>query len=215
MLIDSDQVAPTMNLKSSTNAPIESGSQSASTEARRSGSSPTRPLDRGTMEQVARQPQTPAQRTGTAAMSRHKARGPSDYDVGYGRPPKVNRFRPGQSGNPTGYRKGSKTIGARLRELMNSKVTVTEHGRTRRISRLDVMLRQLTNDAMHGDQRALKLLMEFLHRYGAEVEGTVGAEEITCEDLEILSDYLRKTGSSDSDLEVSPDERDGDDGESL
>jgi hypothetical protein len=54
MLIDSDQVAPTMNLQSSTNAPIGRGSQSASTEARRSGSSPTRPLDRGTMEQVAR-----------------------------------------------------------------------------------------------------------------------------------------------------------------
>ena len=134
-------------------------------------------------------------------MSRRKSRSPSDYDVGYGRPPKATRFRPGQSGNPTGYRKGSKTIGVRLRELMNSKVTVTEHGRPRRISRLDVMLRQLTNDAMRGDQRALKLLMEFLHRYGAEVEGTARSEELTSEDLEILSDYLRKTGSSDSDPE--------------
>src|ERR1700722_9589100 len=147
-------------------------------------------------------------------MSRHKTHSPSDYDVGYGRPPKVNRFRPGQSGNPTGYRKGSKTIGARLRELMNSKVTVTEHGRTRRISRLDVTLHQLTNDAMRGDQRALKLLMEFLHRYGADVKETVGVEEISSEDLEILSDYLRKTGSSNSDPDVSPNGED-DDGESL
>jgi hypothetical protein len=155
------------------------------------------------------------QRTGTPAMSRRKAGSPSNYDVGYGRPPKVNRFRPGQSGNPTGYRKGSKTIGARLRELMNSKVTVTEHGWTRRISRLDVMLRQLANDAMRGDQRALKLLMEFLHRYGAEVEGTIRSEEITSEDLDILADYLRKTGPSDSDPEISPDEGGDDDGESL
>jgi len=144
-------------------------------------------------------------------MSRGQAGSPSNYDVGYCRPPKATRFRPGQSGNPTGYRKGSKTIGARLRELINSKVTVTEHGRTRRISRLDVMLRQLTNDAMCGDQRALKLLMEFLHRYAAEVERTDGAEEITSEDLEILSDYLRKTGSSDSDPVVSRAERDSDD----
>jgi Family of unknown function (DUF5681) len=148
-------------------------------------------------------------------MSRRKSRSRSDYEVGYGRPPRETRFRPGQSGNPTGSRKGSKTIGARLRELMNSKVTVTEQGRPRRISRLDVMLRQLTNDAMRGDQRALKLLMEFLHRYGAEVERTDGAEEITSEDLEILSDFLRKTGSSDSDPEVPHDEGDGDDGESL
>jgi hypothetical protein len=148
-------------------------------------------------------------------MSRRRSRSPSDYDVGYGRPPMETRFRPGQSGNPTGYRKGSPTIGARLRELMNSKVTVTEHGRTRRISRLDVMLRQLTNDAMRGDQRALKLLMEFLHRYGAEVEGTVRSEETTSEDLEILSDYLRKHGSTSSDSNDSPNEGDDDDGESL
>jgi Family of unknown function (DUF5681) len=148
-------------------------------------------------------------------MSKRKSRSRSDYDVGYGRPPKETQFRPGQSGNPTGARKGSKTIGARLRELMNSKVTVTERGRSRRISRLDIMLRQLTNDAMHGDQRALKLLMEFLHRYGAEVEGTVRSEEITSEDLEILSDYLRKTASSNSDSNDSPDERDDDNGEGL
>ena len=128
-------------------------------------------------------------------MSGRKSRNPTDYDVGYGRPPKATRFRPGQSGNPTGHRKGSKTIGARLQELMNSKVTVTEQGRTRRISRLDVMLRQLTNDAMRGDQRALKLLMEFLHRYGPEVEETARSEEMTSEDLEILSDFLQKNST--------------------
>src|SRR6516164_11260123 len=99
-------------------------------------------------------PRSPINRAESPAMSRRKSRIPSDYDVGYGRPPKATRFQPGQSGNPTGHRKGSPTIGARLRELMSSKVTVTEHGRTRRISRLDVMLRQLTNDAMRGDQRA-------------------------------------------------------------
>jgi hypothetical protein len=148
-------------------------------------------------------------------MPRRKSRSPSDYDVGYCRPPKATQFRPGQSGNPTGYRKRSKTIGERLRELMNSKVTVTEHGRTRRVSQLDVMLRRLANDAMRGDQRALKLLIEFLHRYGAEAETTVRSEEITSEDLEILSDYLRKTGSSNSYPDVSPNDGDVDDGASL
>ena len=148
-------------------------------------------------------------------MSRHKSRNPSDYEVGYRRPPWETRFRPGQSGNPTGVRKVGKSIGARLRELMNSKVTVTEQGRSRRISRLDVMLRQLANDAMRGDQRAFRLLMDFLHRYGAEAEGAVRSEEITSEDLEILSDYLRRTGSSNSDLNASPNQGDDDDGESL
>ena len=65
-------------------------------------------------------------------MSRRKSSNPSDYEVGYGRPPEGIRFQPGQSGNPTGRRKAIPTIGARLRELVYSKVTVTEQGRTRR-----------------------------------------------------------------------------------
>lgn len=148
-------------------------------------------------------------------MSNRKSRGPSNHDVGYGRPPKESQFRPGQSGNPTGARKGSKPIGVRLQELLNSKVTVNENGRSRRISRLDVMLHQLFNDAMRRDKRAMKLVMEFVHRYGAAVEGTLRSDEMTSEDLEILSDYLRKTGSSNSDSDGGPTEREDDDGESL
>jgi hypothetical protein len=146
-------------------------------------------------------------------MSRRKSTTPTNYDIGYCRPPKRSQFQPGQSGNPTGRRKAIPTIGARLRELVNSKVTVTEQGRTRRISRLDVMLRQLGNEAMRGDKRAFKLLMEFLHRYDAAVEGTVHSEEMAPEDLAILSDYLRKTGGSNTD--DSPNDRGDHDGESL
>ena len=149
-------------------------------------------------------------------MSRRKSTTPTNYDIGYCRPPKRSQFQPGQSGNPTGRRKASPTIGVRLQELMNSKVTVTENGRSRRISRLDVMLRQLANDAMRGDQRAMKLLIEFLHRYGAAVEGNpVRTEEMTSEGLEILSDYLRKAGSSNSDLNGGPSEGEDDDGERV
>jgi Family of unknown function (DUF5681) len=157
-------------------------------------------------------------------MPRRKSRSSSDYEVGYCRPPKDTRFRPGQSGNPTGRRKSGKTIGERLRELMSSKVKVTEQGRTRRMSRVDVMLRHSADEAMRGDHRALRLLMEFSHRYGAEVGGTVRSEEITSEDFEILSDYLGKIRPSNSNSNDGPkegdhdgddDDGDDDDGESL
>lgn len=135
-----------MNLQSS----ISTNKQTRPSGSARRPRRPRRVDPPLTATQAAPHAATPTHRTGSSAMSKRKLRSPSNYDVGYGRPPKETRFRPGQSGNPTGYRKGSKTIGARLRELMNSKVTVTEHGRTHRISRLDVMLRQLTNDAMRG-----------------------------------------------------------------
>ena len=211
MLIDSrsddaGDESPILDFNGQTNTPSGSGSRSASTAARRSASN-----DDASGVSCRKRPHTEQE----TQMSRRKSSNPSDYEVGYGRPPRETRFQPGQSGNPTGYRKGSKPIRERLRELMNSKVTVTEHGRTRRVSRLDVMLRQLANDAMRGDQRALKLLMEFVHRYGSEAEGTVRPEEITSEDLEILSNYLEKTRSSDSDSNDSRKEGDDDDGESL
>jgi Family of unknown function (DUF5681) len=138
----------------------------------------------------------------------------SDYEVGYCRPPVERRFAAGNRANPNGRPRGSRSVGAVLQDIMRQKIAVSEHGKTRRIPTLEVILRRLANDAMRGDQRALKLLMEFLHRYGAEVEGTVRTEDITSEDLEILSDYLRKTGSSNSDPDVSPKGED-DDGESL
>jgi hypothetical protein len=221
MLIDRDQGGAgagsrILNLHEQTSAPAGLSSVFSSTEALGSASGLVPSPRLGTINRVAlRAVDADARRTWSAAMSRRKSRNPSDYEVGYGRPPRETRFRPGQSGNPTGSRKGSKTIGARLRELMNSKVTVTEQGRSRRISRLDVMLRQLANDAMRGDQRAIRLIMDFLHRYGAEAEGAVRSEEITSEDLEILSDYLRKTGSSKSDSNDSPHEQDDDNGEGL
>jgi hypothetical protein len=151
--------------------------------------------------------------TGRIDMSKRKLRSQLDYEVGYGRPPKASQFRPGQSGNPTGARKGGKTIGVRLQELINAKVAVTESGRTRRLPRLDVMLHRLSNDAMRGDQRALKHILEFVHRYSPAGEGTVRSQEMTSDDLEILTDYLRKTASSNS--EDSSTVGDDGDGESL
>lgn len=148
-------------------------------------------------------------------MSRRKPGGPSDYKIGFGRPPKASQFQPGQSGNPTGRRKSHKSVAESLRDLINAKVTVTENGQFRRISRLDVMLRQLANDAMRGNQRAIKLLMESLHRHGAEAEGSVRSEDLNSEDLEILSDYIRKNGSSSIDTNLSWELQKDDDGDGL
>ena len=97
---------------------------------------------------------------------------------------------------------------------MNSKVTVTEQGRTHRISWLDVMLGQLGNDAMRGNQRALKLLMESASDTGQRLMEP-RTNEMTSEDLEILSDYLQKTGASNSDPDGGSHEGDDDDDESL
>jgi hypothetical protein len=67
--------------------------------------------------------------------------------------------------------------------------TVTEGGRLRRISRLEVMLLRLANDAARGDARVTKLLLELNDRYGHPIGAGVQSVELSSDDLEILAAY--------------------------
>jgi len=118
-----------------------------------------------------------------------------DYTVGYGRPPKATQFRKGQSGNPKGRTKGSRSIGATLQAIIGQKIAVTEHGTTRRIPALEVMLRRLTNDAMRGDVRGLKLLLSLIERYAQSPQAEHRITDLLAEDLTILARYQQDAGS--------------------
>lgn len=86
----------------------------------------------------------------------------SDYDVGYGKPPRGSRFKPGQSGNPKGRPRGSKSFARLLLEELNSRITINENGVLRRITKLDAVVKQYVNKAMRGDHRVLKPLLGYV-----------------------------------------------------
>jgi len=119
----------------------------------------------------------------------------TSYAVGYGRPPEETRFRKGQSGNPKGRPRGSRSIGAILQAIIGQRITVTEHGTTRRIPALEVMLRRLTNDAMRGDVRGLKLLLSLIERYAQSPQAEHRIADLLAEDLTILARYQQDAGS--------------------
>lgn len=85
-----------------------------------------------------------------------------DYEVGYGRPPKHSRFKPGQSGNPRGRPKGAKNVATVLRETMGKKITITENGRRKTISWLDAIVLRLSRSAVEGDARAIDRVIKLL-----------------------------------------------------
>jgi hypothetical protein len=114
----------------------------------------------------------------------------ASYAVGYRRPPTATQFKAGKSGNPNGRPKGSRPVGAVLQEIIQQKVSVTESGKTRRISALEVMLRRLANDAMRSDQKAIKLLLSLVDRYAESPETTLQLREMLAEDEAILAQYL-------------------------
>jgi hypothetical protein len=65
--------------------------------------------------------------------------------VGYGKPPRKNRFQSGQSGNPKGRPKGAKSHKAMLQNLLKKKVQVKINGEIQSISTLEAVFKSLVS----------------------------------------------------------------------
>ena len=92
-------------------------------------------------------------------MSRRAKRDGSDYTVGYGKPPAHTRFRKGQSGNPRGRPRGSKSMASLLEDVLRQQISVTEQGQMRRISKREGVLTALVAKALRGDVKAIVALV--------------------------------------------------------
>jgi hypothetical protein len=114
-----------------------------------------------------------------------------DFKIGYRRPPKATQFAPGRSGNPKGRPKGSRSVAAILRDIIQQKIAVTENGKTRRIPVIEVTFRRLAAAAMRSDPRAIKLLLSLVDRYAASPETALQLEAVLAEDRAILAQYLQ------------------------
>ena len=83
---------------------------------------------------------------------------PRDEDVGYGKPPKAHRFKPGQSGNPKGRKNGAKNEATILQELLQHKVTLTERGKPRKITLREAIYRRIAEDSLKGNIKSATFL---------------------------------------------------------
>jgi hypothetical protein len=74
-----------------------------------------------------------------------------DDDVGYRRPPKATRFKPGQSGNPKGRPRGSANLATDLAAELNEQITVREGGQAQRVNKQRALIKSLMAKALQGD----------------------------------------------------------------
>jgi hypothetical protein len=83
-----------------------------------------------------------------------------DYEVGYGRPPTHSRFKQGQSGNPSGKRKGGRSRVKELERFLDTPIHVNENGRRRQMRPMEIVRKKMFQLAAQGDVRAIKLMLD-------------------------------------------------------
>jgi hypothetical protein len=83
-----------------------------------------------------------------------------EFAANYRKPPLHARFKKGQSGNPRG--RPVKNLAALLAAALNEKVTVTENGKRRKVTKREAVIAQLVNKSASAELRATKMLIEML-----------------------------------------------------
>lgn len=87
--------------------------------------------------------------------------GEDDDGVGYKRPPKKHRFKPGQSGNPAGRAKGAKGLKSILKKELSGRVRISENdGKTRTISKMELLVKRLVEKGGKGDFKSIAKLLD-------------------------------------------------------
>ena len=126
---------------------------------------------------------------------------PSDEDVGYGKPPKANQFKPGKSGNPKGRPKGARSEASMLVELLNRKIEIRQNGKVRKITILEGILHKLAEDSLKGNTKSAAFVLNRL----AAIASTASTEpEVNPDDKAVLDAYLRNFQSTLGEKEKTP-----------
>jgi Family of unknown function (DUF5681) len=114
-----------------------------------------------------------------------------EHDVGYKRPPKHTRFRPGQSGNPAGRRKNVRNFKTDLMEELREIIVIRENGHERKISKQRAFIKAMVAAAIKSDVRAINAVVACTRNFGAGIdEETPDAVDI--EDLDILEAFVTR-----------------------
>jgi hypothetical protein len=124
----------------------------------------------------------------------------SKFDVGYGKPPTANQFKPGQSGNPKGRAKGSRNkvpsttsleFGSQpanqmLLQEAYRPVTIREGEKVIALPAIQAVFRAMGVSAMKGNRLAQRTMAELVQQIETE------DREMRCKYIESVMEY--KTG---------------------
>ncbi len=138
----------------------------------------------------------------------------ADKTVGYKRRPLHTRFRSGVSGNPRGRQKGVRNFAADVRRTLEIPVTLSENGKSRRVSTQEAAMLRLRAKALNGDARALETLLTLAKTHNEDFAAHSEDRSLAAEDQAILDAYLedalaRRSQSHGSVPATDPGDRNG------
>jgi hypothetical protein len=118
--------------------------------------------------------------------------------VGYAKPPRHTRFKPGQSGNRKGRPKGAEARKTIVNRVATERHRVIEQGKPRWRSTLELVVLAVCARAVAGDARAFPTFHDLLVRFGVEEPNHRDApyilmpEALTAEELEKEAEKSRE-----------------------
>jgi hypothetical protein len=100
----------------------------------------------------------------------------ADYEVGYGRPPKRTRFKPGQSGNPKGRKPKPESLLPDLKRLfeeaLSEKVTIKQGDKQQTLTMAEAGFKQLARQYAQGDRHARRDVVYYAEKLGVDLLAT-------------------------------------------
>lgn len=115
-------------------------------------------------------------------------RKPRDPDVGYRKPPVAFRFKPRESGNPSGRPKGRKNEATMLKEILFQKIGLRYNGGIRKITVYEAVLRRFAEASLKGDIKPAAFLFA---RYAAANSNGQERPELTADDKSVIEAFAK------------------------
>jgi hypothetical protein len=120
---------------------------------------------------------------------------PKDYEVGYGRPPKASRFKPGQSGNPRGRLRGQSNLATDLARELGEQIRIREGDQEKSVSKQRAMVKALVAKSLKGDARAAALLISLLVKVEEQADrATPPSKAVSSQDQAIIDAFFKRAG---------------------
>ena len=116
--------------------------------------------------------------------------------AGYKKPPVHGQFKKGQSGNPSGRKKGAFTFASEVKKALETPVTINENGKKRKITTQKAILLRTIQLALNGNPRAGQQMLGLSERHNTEAHAQHLDREARSAKDQIIIDEAQKAKDS-------------------